>query len=54
MTDKNHKESIAGSNAVDARELLAQHRTFGSNSWRGDHYEPFLRQAIATTNSKGD
>lgn len=27
-------------------KLSAGDITFGSNSWRGDRYEPFLRQAI--------
>lgn len=34
--------------AVFARDnLVAGNAAFGSNSWRGDVYEPFLRHAIA-------
>lgn len=41
--------------------LLAGEIAFGVNSWRGDHYEPALRQAVrsfpdeaAATDSDGD
>jgi hypothetical protein len=35
---------------LDIAQLYAGDIAFGSNSWRGDNYESFLRQAIATTN----
>ena len=31
---------------LDVDKLAAGDIAFGSNSWRGDHYEPPLRQAI--------
>jgi len=31
---------------LDIAKLAAGDITFGSNSWRGDHYEPALREAI--------
>lgn len=31
---------------LDVVKLAAGDITFGSNSWRGDDYEPYLRQAI--------
>jgi hypothetical protein len=34
---------------LDVDKLAAGDIAFGSNSWRGDHYEPHLRQAIAKT-----
>ena len=39
---------------LDIAKLHARDIAFGSNSWRGDNYEPFLRQAIETTNQQGD
>ena len=39
---------------LDIAKLHAGDIAFGSNSWRGDNYEPFLRQAIATTNQQGN
>jgi hypothetical protein len=39
---------------LDIAKLATGDIAFGSNSWRGDTYEPFLRQAIATTNQQGD
>ena len=38
---------------LDVAKLAAGDIAFGSNSWRGDEYEPELRRAIATTNEKG-
>jgi hypothetical protein len=42
---------------LDVTLLAAADIAFGSNSWRGDQYEPSLREAIrvssATTNPKG-
>jgi hypothetical protein len=42
---------------LDVSLLAAGDIAFGSNSWRGDQYEPSLREAIhvssATTNPKG-
>ncbi len=32
---------------LDVTQLHAGEITFGSNSWRGDHYEPDLRKAVA-------
>jgi hypothetical protein len=32
---------------LDVAKLAAGDIAFGSNSWRGDHYEPGLRDAIA-------
>jgi hypothetical protein len=31
---------------LDVEKLAAGDIEFGSNSWRGDNYEPFLRRAI--------
>ena len=31
---------------LDIAKLADCDIAFGSNSWRGDHYEPFLRRAI--------
>ena len=31
---------------LDVAKLAAGDIAFGSNSWRGDHYEPSLRKAI--------
>ena len=39
---------------LDIAKLNAGDIAFGSNSWRGDNYEPCLRQAIQTTNQQGD
>ena len=33
---------------LDVDKLVAGDIQFGSNSWRGDKYEPHLRQAIAS------
>jgi hypothetical protein len=45
----------AGSCAVlDVTKLAAGDIAFGSNSWRGDEYEPPLRRALTTANQKGD
>lgn len=38
---------------LDVAKLAAGDIAFGSNSWRGDEYEPELRRAIATANEKG-
>ncbi|MGA2254536.1 MAG: hypothetical protein ABSG53_07745 [Thermoguttaceae bacterium] len=42
---------------LDIAKLAAGDIAFGSNSWRGDHFEESLRKAIrissATTNTKG-
>lgn len=35
---------------LDVRKLGAGDIRFGSNSWRGDRYEPELRQAIGKHN----
>jgi hypothetical protein len=32
---------------LDVTQLTQGDIAFGSNSWRGDHYEPHLRRAIA-------
>jgi hypothetical protein len=39
---------------LDVDKLHAGDVAFGSNSWRGDHYEPYLRQAIHNHQPKGD
>jgi hypothetical protein len=39
---------------LDVAKVAAGDIAFGSNSWRGDNYEPFLRQSIETANQKGD
>jgi hypothetical protein len=31
---------------LDVAKLAAGDIAFGSNSWRGDHYEPHLRKAV--------
>lgn len=36
-----------GSTAILHRDRLAQDDiAFGSNSWRGDHYEPWIREQV--------
>ena len=43
----------SGHVAVVNRDKIAKDDiTFGSNSWRGDHYESFLRNAIKEKNDK--
>jgi hypothetical protein len=37
---------------LDVAKLAAGDIAFGSNSWRGDDYEPHLRTALHTTNEK--
>ena len=37
---------------LDVDKLAAGDIAYGSNSWRGDHYEESLRQAIASTPSE--
>jgi hypothetical protein len=37
---------------LDIGLLAAGDIAFGSNSWRGDDYEPLLRQAIETNNGR--
>ena len=37
---------------LDVAKLAASVIRFGENSWRGDHYEPALRQALASTLAK--
>jgi hypothetical protein len=37
---------------LDVDKLAAGDIAFGSNSWRGDHYEAHLRQAIASTSAE--
>ena len=37
---------------LDVDKLAASDIAFGSNSWRGDHYEAYLRQAIASTSAE--
>ena len=37
---------------LDIAKLAAGDIAFGSNSWRGDHYEESLRQAIASTSAE--
>jgi hypothetical protein len=39
---------------LDIAKLDAGDIAFGSNSWRGDNYEPALRQAIAKSNPNGE
>jgi hypothetical protein len=39
---------------LDLSLLAAGDIAFGSNFWRGDDYEPALRDAITTTNQKGN
>ena len=38
---------------LDIRKLAAGDSAFGSNSWRGDEYEPHLRKAILSHQGKG-
>jgi hypothetical protein len=38
---------------LDIAKLAAGDIAFGSNSWRGDQFEPYLRQAVKSTNLKG-
>ena len=38
---------------LDVDKLAAGDIAFGSNSWRGDNYEPALRNAIETANREG-
>jgi hypothetical protein len=35
---------------LDVTKLASGDVAFGSNSWRGDHYEPLLRRSIAESN----
>jgi hypothetical protein len=37
---------------LDIAKLAAGDIAFGSNSWRGDEYEPHLRKAIHTTSKE--
>ena len=37
---------------LDVDQLAAGDIAFGSNSWRGDKYEPQLRQAVASTSAE--
>jgi hypothetical protein len=37
---------------LDVAKLAAGDIRFGSNSWRGDNYEPDLRQAIHANNER--
>jgi hypothetical protein len=37
---------------LDVNQLAAGDIAFGSNSWRGDHYEAHLRQAIASPSAE--
>jgi len=39
---------------LDVGKLANGDITFGSNSWRGDTYEPHLRQAIKNKQTKGE
>jgi len=39
---------------LDVDKLAAGDIVFGSNSWRGDKYEPHLRQAITNYQTKGE
>jgi hypothetical protein len=39
---------------LDVDKLHAGDIAFGSNSWRGDHFEPYLRKAIPNHQPKGD
>ena len=39
---------------LDVPLLAAGDIAFGSNSWRGDQYEPHLRRAIQTRNPNGE
>lgn len=39
---------------LDVTLLAAGDIAFGSNSWRGDDYEPHLRKAIETRNPNGE
>ncbi len=38
---------------LDVAKLAAGDIAFGSNSWRGDEYEPHLRKAIKKHEAKG-
>ncbi len=38
---------------LDIAKLAAGDIAFGSNSWRGDEYEPHLRKAIQEQDGKG-
>jgi uncharacterized protein (UPF0261 family) len=39
---------------LDVTLLATGDIAFGSNSWRGDHFEPHLRTAINERQTKGD
>ncbi len=39
---------------LDVDKLAVGDIAFGSNSWRGDKYEPQLRQAISNYQTKGE
>jgi hypothetical protein len=38
---------------LDVEKLTKRDIAFGSNSWRGDNYEPYLRAAIKNHQLKG-
>lgn len=39
---------------LDVAKLAADDIEFGSNSWRGDNYEPHLRQAIHSNDERSN
>ena len=39
---------------LDVAKLAAGDIAFGSNSWRGDNYEPSLRRAIHANNERNE
>lgn len=49
LFDERHRCAV-----LDVAMLHAGDIAFGSNSWRGDNYEPYLRVAINEHQQKGD